>query len=412
MAIRLITKTTGNILAPTHCRMFYMAKGNNLEGKPYGIIPTTDDDPLGLVFDEEKLTVSVKPGQVYCYGRQCIITETSKVVDLHDWKQEKCFGIVMLRVDISDVVNQFCELKFAAEMNSFPDTALLNHSNIYQHQSGTYDVPIAQFVYSPDNTVGKRFTNYKRIIPTLTPQARPRTQNILKIGSTNVTQAFSGKVSLIKAKNAEASECALSLANTPISADLDGVWTGMRVQLGKYRAEDFRKGTKNNFPVKIDNEHLVYALLSSASHVGDDPQRDVYLMFPTKIKGSGSQLKSGPNVFAKLDSSIENVTIGSAYYLTVKINSGLDSGSRALHLNLEFSADKTAMAIAKVTLLNNALQFEGLFDTDILALVGGYLYYLGSPSVVIATKDGNWWYGNGGKGFYADFLYKGDVNVS
>lgn len=426
MAIRLITKATGRILAKTHCNMFYMGKGNNLYGNPYGIIPTEDEDPLGLVFSESTLTVSVKPGQVYCYGRQCIIDEETQILDMHDWKRtEKCYGVVYLQIDLSDIVEQFCRFDLAYGTENYPDfNQNMNHSNLYKRGNGIYDVPIARFIYSPDGEGGKHFINYMKVIPLLDEQARAVSTNIEKIGGMKIEDAFKNSLSLIKANSADHCESAHTIGDTIIGSHLEKVWTGKRVQFGSYKDTDFIEGTTKNIPVKIDRNHLQRMYIVGKSFVSSDPRRDTYIRFPAQIDRSWFK-KENIDILIKLSFSelmfnkednieVQELTIG------VPLTEVFNKKTNPVFLDIVIFKQSTLeyykhiAPLAKITVTNNGIAWNGLFP-------GTFHYYssdstlsitLDSPSIVGSTKDGKWFYGNQGNGIYADFLYKGDVNVS
>lgn len=418
MATRLITKTTGKILATTHCRMFYMAKGNNIDGKPYGIIPTTDDDPLGLVFDEEKLTVSVKPGQAYCYGRQCVVSEKTQVFDMHEYKEtEKGFCVVYLRIDLSDIVDQDCRFLFTYGSNTYPDMSLMFHSNLLKRGNGIYDVPIGRFVFSPGLENGIHFSKYEKTIPVLDQQSRATTDQTDKIGLTKAEKMLKGSKFVIRASKAENAQSATHFGDTEVLPTLDGVWTGKRIQFGKYNAENFLHSTTIKYPLKIDKTHLQRAYISGKSFVTSSPRRDTYVLFPAKHWPNGKNI----NIFAKLSFNRlifkKDVLDKTDFLLGIIMRDVYLSEGDAVFFDVTLietsSIPSNFLELAAIRITNEGITWIGTFNRNDL---NNFKYQvgleIGQPSIVGSTKDGKWFYGNQGNGIYADFLYKGDVNVS
>ena len=417
MATRLITKATGRILATTHCRMFYMAKGDNLYGKPYGIIPTTDDDPLGLIFDEDTLMVSVKPGQVYCYGRQCIVTEATQIIDMHEYKEtEKGFCVVYLRIDLSDIVDQDCSFAFTYGSNTYPDMSLMSHSNLLKRGNGIYDVPVGRFVFSPGTEDGTHFSKYEKTIPVLDGQARATTEKTEKIGPTKAEQLLKGSEFIIPALKAENAKCAVYFGDTEITSTLDGVWTGKRLSLGKYSFDDFTHSKTIKYPMKIDKEHLQMAYISGKSFVSSSPRRDTYIRIPAKHWPGGQSV----TILAKLSFSMQFFKKGSydrnKLYLGIIFRDVYISEGETVFMDVVAASSPGGtryLSLAWIDIADEGITWTGTFSSNDL---DSFKYEtgleIGEPSIVGATEDGTWYYGNQGNGIYADFLYKGDVNVS
>lgn len=424
MAIRLITKTTGRILAKTHCNMFYMGKGNNLYGGPYGIVPTEDDDPLGLVFSESALTVSIKPGQLYCYGRQCIIDEETQILDMHDWKRtDKCYGVVYLQIDLSDIVEQFCRFDLAYGTENYPDfNQSMNRSNLYKRGNGIYDVPIARFIYSPDGEGGKYFTKYEKVIPLLDEQARAGATSIEKIGGTKIESAFDDSLSLIKANNADHSEAAHTFGNVTIDQHLDKVWTGKRERLFTTYSDLVLSTTEKEAPVKIDFKHLMGAYVTCLHLVSSNPRRDVYLRFPADYLKSHVK-EFSLDLLIKFSFDIE-LKKGITYSLGVPVPRTIDirtfgtADNKKAFFTIQvyegtIESDKV-IPLAQMKMDDNGIKWNGLYSSPMTIYWNDmqWGFKLATPSMVTSTESGEWFYGNQGKYVYADFIYRDDVNVS
>lgn len=425
MAIKLITKKTGLLIAKTHCMMFYMGKGNNIYGKPYGIIPTSEEDPLGVTFDETNLTIYVNPGQLYCYGRQCIVSEKTQVFDMHGILDGKCYVTLYLRIDLSDIVDQFCKFSIVYGTEAFVDFDLdMKHSNLYKRGDGVYDVPIARFVYTAEAVDGKHFSNYEKIIPVLDEQARAVVTSPLAIGKTPTNEMFSGEKTEVRALQADMAKTTNMIGSTRIYPTIDNVWTAQRVQFGSYKDTDFIEGTIKNIPVKIDKGHLQRMYIVGKSIVSSNPRRDTYIRFPAKIERSWFK-KENIDILIKLsfdelmfnkEDNIETQELAIGVPLTEVFNKKTNPVFLDIGIFKQSTLEyyKHIAPLAKITVTNNGIAWNGLFP-------GTFHYYnsdstlsitLDSPSIVGSTEDGNWFYGNQGNGIYVDFLYKGDVNVS
>lgn len=421
MAIRLITKKTGRLFAKTHCMMFYMGKGNNIYGKPYGIIPTSEEDPLGLTFDETNLTIYVNPGQAYCYGRQCIISEKTQVFDMHGILDGKCYATLYLRIDLSDIVDQFCTFSLVYGTEAFVDFDLeMKHSNLYKRGNGVYDVPIARFVYTAEAIDGKHFSNYEKLIPVLDEQARAVVDSPLAIGKTPTNEMFSGEKTEVRALQADMAKATNMIGSTRIYPTIDNVWTAQRVKILNQSVANFKSTTSKTIPIKIDFNHLVKAFISSEHYhyiSSTNTRADICLMMHAK---SGLILKQEADIFfpLKFDLELEKNVM---YY------AGFNRGSYFSWTTQKYKTVVIPLSISKEELVNNLFMFKltdnGIYwkgtyteNTTAEEVDGKIWATLGDISIVTATiSDGtvkDWFYGNQGKSVYVDFLYKGDVNVS
>lgn len=421
MAIRLITKKTGRLFAKTHCMMFYMGKGNNIYGKPYGIIPTSEEDPLGLTFDETNLTIYVNPGQVYCYGRQCVVSEKTQVFDMHGILDGKCYATLYLRIDLSDIVDQFCTFSLVYGTEAFVDFDLeMKHSNLYKRGNGVYDVPIARFVYTAEAVDGKHFSNYEKIIPVLDEQARAVVDSPLAIGKTSTNEMFSGEKTEVRALQADMAKATNMIGSTRIYPTIDNVWTAQRVKILNQSAANFKSTLSKTIPIRIDFDHLVKAFISSEHYhyiSSTNTRADICLMMHAK---SGLILKQEADIFfpLKFDLELEKNVM---YY------AGFNRGSYFSWTTQKYKTVVIPLSISKEELVNNLFMFKltdnGIYwkgtyteNTTAEEVDGKIWATLGDISIVTATiSDGkvkDWFYGNQGKSVYVDFLYKGDVNVS
>lgn len=421
MAIRLITKKTGRLFAKTHCMMFYMGKGNNIYGKPYGIIPTSEEDPLGLTFDETNLTIYVNPGQAYCYGRQCIISEKTQVFDMHGILDGKCYATLYLRIDLSDIVDQFCTFSLVYGTEAFVDFDLeMKHSNLYKRGNGVYDVPISRFVYTAEAIDGKHFSNYEKLIPVLDEQARAVVDSPLAIGKTPTNEMFSGEKTEVRALQADMAKATNMIGSTRIYPTIDNVWTAQRVKILNQSVANFKSTTSKTIPIKIDFNHLVKAFISSEHYhyiSSTNTRADICLMMHAK---SGLILKQEADIFfpLKFDLELEKNVM---YY------AGFNRGSYFSWTTQKYKTVVIPLSISKEELVNNLFMFKltdnGIYwkgtyteNTTAEEVDGKIWAILGDISIVTATiSDGtvkDWFYGNQGKSVYVDFLYKGDVNVS
>lgn len=421
MAIRLITKKTGRLFAKTHCMMFYMGKGNNIYGKPYGIIPTSEEDPLGLTFDEANLTIYVNPGQAYCYGRQCVVSEKTQVFDMHGILDGKCYATLYLRIDLSDIVDQFCTFSLVYGTEAFVDFDLeMKHSNLYKRGNGVYDVPIARFVYTAEAVDGKHFSNYMKTIPVLDEQARAVVTSPIAIGKTSTNEMFSGEKTEVRAIQADMAKTTNMIGSTRIYPTIDNVWTAQRVKILNQSAANFKSTLSKTIPIRIDFDHLVKVFISSEHYhyiSSTNTRADICLMMHAK---SGLILKQEADIFFPLRFDLE-LEKNVMYY------AGFNRGSYFSWTTQKYKTVVIPLSISKEELVNNLFMFKltdnGIYwkgtyteNTTAEEVDGKIWATLGNISIVTATiskgtvKD--WFYGNQGKSVYVDFLYKGDVNVS
>lgn len=421
MAIRLITKKTGRLFAKTHCMMFYMGKGNNIYGKPYGIIPTNEEDPLELTFDETNLTIYINPGQAYCYGRQCVVSEKTQVFDMHGILDGKCYATLYLRIDLSDIVDQFCTFSLVYGTEAFVDFDLeMKHSNLYKRGNGVYDVPIARFVYTAEAVGGKHFSNYEKTIPILDEQARAVVTSPLAIGKTPTNEMFSGEKTEVRALQADMAKTTNMIGSTRIYPTIDNVWTAQRVKILKQSAANFKSTMSKTIPIKIDFDHLVRAFISSEHYhyiSSTNTRADICLKMHAK---SGLILKQEADIFfpLKFDLELEKNVMYYAGFNRRYYFSWTAQKYKTVVIPLSISKEELVNNLFMFKLTDNGIYWKGTYTENTTAEeVDGKIWAtLGDISIVTATiSDGtvkDWFYGNQGKSVYVDFLYKGDVNVS
>lgn len=421
MAIRLITKKTGRLFAKTHCMMFYMGKGNNIYGKPYGIIPTSEEDPLGLTFDETNLTIYINPGQAHCYGRQCVVSEKTQVFDMHGILDGKCYATLYLRIDLSDIVDQFCTFSLVYGTEAFVDFDLeMKHSNLYKRGNGVYDVPIARFVYTAEAVGGKHFSNYEKTIPILDEQARAVVTSPLAIGKTPTNEMFSGEKTEVRALQADMAKATNMIGSTRIYPAIDNVWTAQRVKILNQSAANFKSTMSKTIPIKIDFNHLVKAFISSEHYhyiSSTNTRADICLKMHAK---SGLILKQEADIFfpIKFDLELEKNVMYYAGFNRRYYFSWTAQKYKTVVIPLSISKEELVNNLFMFKLTDNGIYWKGTYTENTTAEeVDGKIWAtLGDISIVTATiSDGtvkDWFYGNQGKSVYVDFLYKGDVNVS
>lgn len=410
MAIRLITKKTGRLSPKTHCMMFYMGKGNNIEGKPYGIIPTSEEDSLGLTFDETNLTIYVNPGQVYCYGRQCVVSEKTQVFDMHGIVDGKCYVTLYLRIDLSDIVDQFCTFSIVYGTEAYVDFDLeMKHSNLYRRTNGVYDVPIAKFVYTAEAVDGKHFSNYEKTIPVLDEQARAAVVSPLAIGKTSTNDMFSGEKTEVRALQADNAKTTNMIGSTRIYPTIDNVWTAKRVKILDQSDYNFNSTKAITKSIKLDSSRLQYVFLESdclytKTSNGVSKNYNLYMKFETNLTTS---------ILVKLNFGIR-MQLGKKYFL------GLDGNNNNRIVNgypiwkITIKEDRhTSVNLAWVMLTETGVQWQGLYNIDRREFVSGY-YLIGQPLLISGFDEDNMVFYEGPRGLniYLDFLYKGDVNVS
>lgn len=410
MAIRLITKKTGRLSPKTHCMMFYMGKGNNIYGKPYGIIPTSEEDPLGLTFDETNLTIYINPGQAYCYGRQCVVSEKTQVFDMHGIVDGKCYVTLYLRIDLSDIVDQFCKFSIVYGTEAFVDFDLeMKHSNLYKRGDGIYDVPIARFVYTAEAVDGKHFSNYEKIIPILDEQARAVVTSPLAIGKTSTNDMFSGEKTEVRALQADKAKATNMIGSTRIYPTIDNVWTAKRVKILDQSDYNFNSTKAITKSIKLDSSRLQYVFLESdclytKTSNGVSKNYNLYMKFETNLTTS---------ILVKLNFGIR-MQLGKKYFL------GLDGNNNNRIVNgypiwkITIKEDRhTSVNLAWVMLTETGVQWQGLYNIDRREFVSGY-YLIGQPLLISGFDEDNMVFYEGPRGLniYLDFLYKGDVNVS
>lgn len=421
MAIRLITKKTGRLFTKTHCMMFYMGKGNNIYGKPYGIIPTSEEDPLGLTFDETNLTIYVNPGQAYCYGRQCIVSEKTQVFDMHGILDGKCYATLYLRIDLSDIVDQFCTFSLVYGTEAFVDFDLeMKHSNLYKRGNGVYDVPIARFVYTAEAVDGKHFSNYEKIIPVLDEQARAVVDSPLAIGKTSTNDMFSGEKTEVRALQADMAKTTNMIGSTRIYPTIDNVWTSQRVKILNQNSSSYEKTTSKTIPIKIDFDHLQYAfIMSEYYHYVESTGKHLQICLRLRVEHPTAAKVA--YLFIPLRFSIK-MEMNEHYW-------GFIDKSRLFLWNSQKTREEVAnLTISKqlmdsayiffaVTLTQDGIRWNAYYSGGERVYTDGAIWGITSGLDVVTAeiKEGkvvNWFYGNQGKSVYVDFLYKGDVNVS
>mgnify|MGYP007106418846 FL=1 len=390
--------------------MFYMGKGNNIEGKPYGIIPTSEEDPLGLTFDETNLTIYVNPGQAYCYGRQCVVSEKTQVFDMHGIVDGKCYVTLYLRIDLSDIVDQFCTFSIVYGTEAYVDFDLeMKHSNLYKRTSGVYDVPIAKFVYTAEAVDGKHFSNYEKTIPVLDEQARAVADSPLAIGKTSTNDMFSGEKTEVRAIQADMAKTTNMIGSTRIYPTIDNVWTAKRVKILDQSDYNFNSTKAITKSIKLDSSRLQYVFLESdclytKTSNGVSKNYNLYMKFETNLTTS---------ILVKLNFGIR-MQLGKKYFL------GLDGNNNNRIVNgypiwkITIKEDRhTSVNLAWVMLTETGVQWQGLYNIDRREFVSGY-YLIGQPLLISGFDEDNmvFYEGNRGLNIYLDFLYKGDVNVS
>lgn len=407
MAIRLITKKTGRVFARVHCIMFYMGKGDNISGKPYGIIPTTDDDPLGLTFDNTNRTISIKPGQLYCYGRQCIVTETTQVLDMTDWAlSAKCLGTIYLRIDLVDTVDQDCRVGMVSGTVAYVDfDENMNHSNLYKRSNGTYDVPIARFVYDPDGPDDIYFSKYEKVIPELDEQARAYAKKVNNIGVTGANALLDGAEVIKKAEHADQATEVTYFNDTQIRSDLSGLWTARRTKILDHSNFNFNASTSMNVAEKVDTAHLQYAhIFSESRYTRNSIDYDFYMKFTSTETDDNT-------TYAKLSFS-SVVELGKKYYLILdyKKDRRLNGYRIWDYVVSESEGNRYQITLAWFRISATKIEWQGLYDTS-----KTYVNNIkGQPLLMTGFDTSNKFFYDITRGLsiYVDFLYKGDVNVS
>lgn len=415
MSIRIITKTTGRIYSRMHSILFHMGKGNYEDGNPYGIIPTGLEDPLGLTMTRTKpLKITIKPGQFCCYGRQCIIDEETTIIEdmAEAWKlTNRCYLTVYAEINLNDIVNQTCELKVDMRQQSFVDFKNdMERQNLFKRANGIYDVPIGRMIYEPQPSREDYFYDYEKLIGTFSEQARGEAKNIQStIFGLSVYKTFKDGYCNLTAEKAEYAKGTDAFGKkNPIAIlnDLRGVYTCKRKKIIELNSSILRSGSKAKCAVNIDWDHLeaisifieskkpkisftsYYSSNATTSHVSkvnvselicsNKMQRAVTKA--DKLKGLGVYLKF---IFPGSD-EVSYPYSGSMYLSENLANDGGNGNAYMLGLWIGISSD------------NDGLIISGQFPET--ARLNNY-NYLKDPVVESPVS------------IYADFIYKGDVNL-
>lgn len=183
--LKLVSKENGEVSAYHDSSIFFAIKGCSVDKKqeglptePYGIIPSHYENPFALEFNEEDLTVSIKPGILHVYGRQVELTEAIEVYDFHSTVESQLmYCTIYIEVSLEDMTLQSARLKIdiaGAGYKNF-DVNMIR-DNLYKLDHGIFQAPIARFQYAPSAT--PHFSNGEIIIPLLEGETREATRNI------------------------------------------------------------------------------------------------------------------------------------------------------------------------------------------------------------------------------------------
>lgn len=408
MSIRIITKKTGRVYARMHSMLFHMGKGNCEDGNPYGIIPTGQSNPLGLSFAKIKpLKISIRPGQFCCYGRQCIITEETTIIEdmATEWtKTDRCYATVYAEINLNDVVDQKCTIKADLREQAFIDFRNdMERQNLYRRANGIYDVPIARFIYDPQPSREDYYTDYERLISTFSSESRAEAKELSdKMFGVKVDKLIDDGYFTIPAIKAEHATGVNSFGkNNPIGilSNLHGLYSCKRVKLLTFGSfTDFQVGIERKIFVNIDNDHLVGVCF----WIGNEKEFSATF----RVRGLKSGVKNVPatidnNRRADYSEGMHRV------YLMANCNFDRDHSDNAtidlyiskikrsvvpvmdIDLYMDYSTGKPWIAIRG--LINQNEAFSG-----------------GSGPLFIETPIIN---NPNGTAIYADFFYKGDVDV-
>lgn len=190
--LKLVSKENGEVSAYHDSSIFFAIKGCSVDKKqeglptePYGIIPSHYENPFTLEFDEEDLTVSIKPGILHVYGRQVELTEAVEVYDFHSTVESQLmYCTIYIEIGLEDMTLQTARLKIDIAGAGYKNfDANMTRDNLYRLDHGVFQAPIARFQYAPSAT--PHFSNGEIVMPTLEGESREAVREINYNGKIN-----------------------------------------------------------------------------------------------------------------------------------------------------------------------------------------------------------------------------------
>lgn len=190
--LKLVSKENGEVSAYHDSSIFFAIKGCSVDKKqeglptePYGIIPSHYENPFTLEFDEDNLTVSIKPGILHVYGRQVELTEAVEVYDFHSTVESQLmYCTIYIEISLEDMTLQIARLKIDIAGAGYKNfDANMTRDNLYKLDHGVFQAPIARFQYAPSAT--PHFSNGEIVMPTLEGETREAVREINYSGKIN-----------------------------------------------------------------------------------------------------------------------------------------------------------------------------------------------------------------------------------
>ena len=190
--LKLVSKENGEVSAYHDSSIFFAIKGCSVDKKqeglptePYGIIPSHYENPFTLEFNEEDLTVLIKPGILHVYGRQVELTEAVVVYDFHSTVESQLmYCTIYIEIGLEDMTLQNARLKIDIAGAGYKNfDANMTRDNLYRLDHGVFQAPIARFQYAPSAT--PHFSNGEIVMPTLEGESREAVREINYNGKIN-----------------------------------------------------------------------------------------------------------------------------------------------------------------------------------------------------------------------------------
>jgi hypothetical protein len=448
MSVRMITKTKGRTFARVHCAQFYMCKGTDIDDKPYGVIPTGLLNPLGLVYDNTTLKITVKAGQLYCYGRQVVVEEDTEAIDLSTitFSSEKVYGTIYIRIDLNDVVDQYAEIGFVYNTDAHVDFSEdQQQDNLYKRANGIFDIPLGRFIYKPAGENGTYFFNLERLVRTLDTEARAKTEKVQAyIGNTAIEKIFKNGESIVEAVESNHSGSADGLGDTKITQALDGVWTANRKYIATYSTSLFNYGNVTDNNVVIDTAHQVKAhIWDRHIQVGqyettENATKQLQLTMSLQKKNPSTAIGSADwlDVRTYNFAMAFDITIGTTYvkyYLAMKyahddpatskltpeiVTITESQYNKSLHEKIAMiEYNPTSKKVIITGLMKDTTTYTAQEMDEEQGVLRDVTYRYSKPTFKVGNYDsaGNLLgttYVISGFTIYADFLYKGSVQAS
>jgi len=452
MTVRIVNKNGNARQSFMDSAIFHFGKGPDKNENPYGIIRSEVSDPFSMRFDQAALTAYLEPGLFEIYGRDIELDSEQLVYDFHSTSESSVmFCTVYISINLEDSTRQNATIGIDISGGNFKNFAASGiQDNILHLTHGVFQAPVCRFKYTP--SLSSPFSDFEKVASVLDDQSRFAVRNLRKgdtISGVPVESIFNGNKA-IKASNSESlaiykangssgkdlkgySHAAVAKAfgtglnANQIDSSITGLYTVKRVKLCDIDGNFMGSDCNIVKDVKVDFEHL---------------DRVIMFFSHAKLKGHGEYYERGIATFgimnwAKGDAEVQ-------FDLTDYEISGSNLVSTGLSVFLRGSFEATGNPIMKSlgfksneNTLND--QFLSIWirlgpyqfsqhdfgKISITKLGDHYARFSakGNPNSPVYNQwyqfaDWRWWQYmaltniEGSGEIYADFIYKGEVDLS